>query len=373
MADLDLGEIPLPAEPVRTGAVKDDFNYGVGFNFAFVGVGQGGGRIAEAYYKLGYRRVLIINTAVQDLAEIAVPDANKLDIGGGGAGKDPDVGAAAAAAKAEEIFDGLRRTCGEDTDYLFVCFGAGGGTGAGCSPKIIQIAKTFLAPQGRQGRVGTIMAIPKVTEGQKPARNALRTIRKIGELGGISPIILIDNDKIRDLYDPTPAQEYPLSNRTVAHYLHLFNRLAAQDTDHTSFDRADLATLLDGGLAVFSAKRIPKWDQPSDISAAVRDQLEKTVLAPVDLAKGRRAGLLFVCGRPVYEGIKSSTLDYGFDMLNRTLADGAVVFRGIYPGDGNDLTSLIMISDLQWPKERLQALARTARLDPQEQTDWLGI
>jgi len=63
---IDLPDIPLPDNEAIEDSVKDEFD-DAAFNFAVVGVGQGGSRIAETFWNLGYRRVGIINTARQDL------------------------------------------------------------------------------------------------------------------------------------------------------------------------------------------------------------------------------------------------------------------------------------------------------------------
>ena len=91
---VDVPDIPLPPEDEVANVIDDEFD--AGFNFAIVGIGQGGSRLAETFWNLGYRRVCVINTAPQDLATIKMPDSNKLLIGGKGAGKDP--------SKAEAIF-----------------------------------------------------------------------------------------------------------------------------------------------------------------------------------------------------------------------------------------------------------------------------
>ena len=51
---IDIGDMPmLPDEPEDSG-IEDSFDYDTAFKFAFVGVGQGGGRIAEGFYNIGY-------------------------------------------------------------------------------------------------------------------------------------------------------------------------------------------------------------------------------------------------------------------------------------------------------------------------------
>ena len=88
-ADVSLPEIPMPIAPAKkeNEDVKDKCE--VAFKFAFMGAGQGGSRIAEAFYNLGYRKLSAINTAQQDLNTIKLE--NKLCIGDGGAGKNPEV------------------------------------------------------------------------------------------------------------------------------------------------------------------------------------------------------------------------------------------------------------------------------------------
>ena len=63
--------------------VEDDVE--VAFKFAFVGAGQGGSRLAQAFKKIGYNRICAINTAQQDLNTLDLE--HKLCIGDGGAGK----------------------------------------------------------------------------------------------------------------------------------------------------------------------------------------------------------------------------------------------------------------------------------------------
>ena len=58
---IDLPDIPLPDDDPLEESVSDVFS-DAAFNFAVVGVGQGGSRLAESFWNLGYRRVGIINT-----------------------------------------------------------------------------------------------------------------------------------------------------------------------------------------------------------------------------------------------------------------------------------------------------------------------
>jgi cell division GTPase FtsZ len=108
---------------------EDEFESAV--RMAFIGAGQGGGRLAQAFYDLGYRRVCAVNTTDQDLAPLSLD--NKFVIGNdrGGAGKDPEQGRAAAKESYEDIMDLMMRSWGENVDQIYCCVGAGGGSGTG--------------------------------------------------------------------------------------------------------------------------------------------------------------------------------------------------------------------------------------------------
>ena len=101
---IDLPDIPLPDDEPIEDAIKDTFE-DAAFNFAIVGVGQGGSRLAESFWNLGYRRVGVINTAKQDLSLIKIPEQNKLLIGDGGAGKNPDAADEVFRTRYEDILD----------------------------------------------------------------------------------------------------------------------------------------------------------------------------------------------------------------------------------------------------------------------------
>ena len=209
----------------------------------------------------------------------------------GGAGKDPAAGARAVADRDEDIFDLLKRSWGDMVAFPFVCLGAAGGTGAGTAPKTIEVVKRYMQTINRPVRCGAIIALPKDAEGQQPAANAVQTAQKLQQLG-LSPVIIVDNQRVSELYRPTLKTEHATENSSAISMLHLFNRLAAQNSSHTTFDKADLAKVLDSGVVAFGASVITDWTSESAISQAIRDQLKKNILAAVDLSKGKTAALI---------------------------------------------------------------------------------
>jgi cell division GTPase FtsZ len=128
------------AAAVKPTTVRDRFDYKVGFNLSFVGTGQGGSRIANAFYDLGYGRVAVFNTTDMDFKGLA-DEIPKLNLGVGGAAKDAAFAADQIKARQEEVWDLLTRAWGSTTDYALVCASLGGGTGSGTAPQLVQIAR----------------------------------------------------------------------------------------------------------------------------------------------------------------------------------------------------------------------------------------
>ena len=89
MVDFNIPVLPLEEyeiPEIEKDQVINEVNGAV--DYAVIGSGQCGGRIAKAFYDIGYKKVVAINTARQDLSTLELPDAQKilLDIGEMGAG-----------------------------------------------------------------------------------------------------------------------------------------------------------------------------------------------------------------------------------------------------------------------------------------------
>ena len=120
-------------EKIYKNEIQDDVD--VPFKFAFIGAGQGGGRLAQTFKGLGYNRVAAINMAQQDLNTISLE--NKLCIGDGGAGKQPELAREIYEGRKEDVLDFMRYSFGESFDRIFVCAGGGGGSGGGMMASLV--------------------------------------------------------------------------------------------------------------------------------------------------------------------------------------------------------------------------------------------
>ena len=337
---IDLPDIPLPDDEPIEDSIKDTFE-DAAFNFAVVGVGQGGSRLAESFWNLGYRRVGVINTAKQDLSLINIPEQNKLLIGDGGAGKNPDAADEVFRTRYEDILDFLKRTFGTSYERVLVCAGAGGGTGAGGVARVIDICHDLNQSLGKEtkdtdAKVGCILALPTRAEGIKVQDNSKKTITKVidaQKTGVLSPLVILDNEKIKQLYPKLSVNQFwSTANNSIC-----------------SFDKADLDTIFSSGIIMFGATPI-KDTSETGISYAVRDNLRKNILAGVDASTGNVAACVIIGDKNSLDNIPQSSLEHGFEQLSRMMGGGSTVHRGIYTGAKQGLAVYTAIGGLQAPE-----------------------
>lgn len=158
-----------------------------------IGVGGAGGAAVNRMVEEGVSGVdfVAINTDAQSLHHSKAK--TKLHIGreatkGLGAGADPEVGEAAAEESRAEIKKVL-----ENTDMVFVTFGAGGGTGSGAGHIVAEIAKDAGV------LVVGIATKPFAFEGDKRKRNAEIAIDNLSRQ--VDTLITIPNDRLLQTID----------------------------------------------------------------------------------------------------------------------------------------------------------------------------
>ena len=359
---VDVPDIPLPSvEDAEEAVIEDEFDSA--YKFAIVGVGQGGSRLAQTFWKLGYRRVAVINTAAQDLKPIALPQKNKLLIGGSGAGKNRKKALAIFEKHREDILDFLKKTFRAGIDRILVCIGAGGGTGAGGGPVVIDVCHDLCQSLGVEqsaddAKVGAVLALPTKSEGSRVKSNAketAETLIKCCANGTLSPLIILDNERIKHLYPKISVNRFwSTANTSICSLFHLFNKIAVQDSEYTAFDKADLDTVMSSGIISFGAVPVkPKGEviEETDISHAVRDNLKKNILANIEVSTGNVAACVVIGDKDTLDTTAQESLEHGFEQLTRLLGDGSVVHRGIYHTVKKGLVVYTIIGGIEAPEQ----------------------
>ena len=130
----DLPDIQMPDPDTyakKEPEVEEDLKK-TAIKFGFIGVGQAGGKIANEFYRLGYRSIVAVNTAKNDFLGLDIPAKRQLVLGdGAGAGKNPEKGQQAVEKQKEDVLSLLRRSFGDGVERILVIGSTGGGTGCG--------------------------------------------------------------------------------------------------------------------------------------------------------------------------------------------------------------------------------------------------
>jgi cell division GTPase FtsZ len=378
MVDLDIPTLdiedfdPDEIEAQQVDEIKDEA--GGALTYAVIGSGQAGGRIAKAFYDLGYKKAVVFNTAQTDLALLDLPDEHKFHLdcfGQQGAGKNQEKSREAFEAKSQEIFNKMREIFGEKIDRILICVGAAGGTGGGSVTPLVDVAKRYFTYVGKENaseRVGVIASLPTAGECASPAvannaYNRLQTLCASAANGDFAPLILIDNDKIKKLYPKlTVKQFWPTLNNTIAGLFHVFNVLATKDSDYTTFDPADYNTIMKTkGCMIFGVTTVKNVENETSVSSALKKNLEKTLLASgFDLTTAEGAASIVVGGTVLYEEVAGlmDSIEYGFDTL-AAITGGAIIHRGIYEDPNKEkLVAYTIVGGLDAPQKRLEELRK---------------
>jgi len=338
--------------------------------YAWIGTGQCGGRLVKSFYDMGYRKVIAVNTTHHDLDLLDIPENQKylMDIGKKGAGKELERGQKAIRQHQQEILHLARQTFGTAVDHIMVCFGAGGGTGSGSVLGLIEGAKKYARYIGLSNpnkNVGVVMTLPTVGEASSPlvAENAHRVASELSQMasaGEISPLIIVDNDKINKMYPGMTVKDFwPTINNSFASLFDIFNRLSSLSSDYTTFDPVDYHSIMEaGGCAIMGLTKVDQFKDKFALSESVKKNLEKPLLAAgFDLSTARLAGCIVVGGRKLMNNVKGlqDNIDYAFDVLSE-ITGNATIHRGIYEDNRDCVRVYTIIGGLESPTARLQEL-----------------
>jgi cell division GTPase FtsZ len=265
-----------------------------------------------------------------------------------------------------------RQTFGTAVDHIMVCFGAGGGTGSGSVLELIEVAKRYgryIGLNDIDKKVGVVMTLPTVGEASSPlvAENAYQAACRLGELasaGEISPLIIVDNDRINKLYPGMTVKSFwPNINNTFAGLFDIFNRISALSSQYTAFDPVDYRSIMtSGGCAIMGLTTVKQFKDKFALSQAVKKNLAKTLLARgFDLSTAELAGCIAVGGKKLMKTVPGlqDNIDYAFDVLTE-ITGRASIHRGIYEDNRDCLRVYTIIGGLDSPTARLEELRSCA-------------
>lgn len=329
-----------------------------------VGSGQAGSRLAETFYKMGYDAV-VINTAMQDLKHIEVPDTNKLllEYGLGGAAKETEIGKAAAELHKTEIVK-LVEDHLSSSQVNLLCLSLGGGSGAGSCETLVDV----LSEIGKPLVVMTVL--PMDTEDAQTKHNALETLSKLAKLTQMKKVhnlICVDNAKIESIYHNVSQTEFfNVANKAIVEPIDVFNTLSSMPSSVKPLDAMEWAKLFtDGeGLSVYGELTVDNFREDTAIAEAVLSNLNSNLLAGgFDLKQAKYVGVIIAANKDVWQAIPSASVNYAMAMVNDQCSSPKGVFKGIYTVDmpENVVKVYSFFSGLGLPADRVSQLKKDAQ------------
>ena len=318
-------------------------------SMAFVGGGQGGGKIAAEFCRLGYP-LTAYNTCKEDLDDLESMIQTmegrgpfiRIDLEGqGGASKDRDLGLKAIADNGPLIKERLlSNDYIYDADFVWICVALGGGTGNGSLTSVSKLVsyvrqdKAVYRGGNYKPTVGIIAAIPDQTAKSKIRVNvakALEEIELLHEEGAIGSVILVDNQKLIDDFNASYENDNMDEEKTWATDGN--NRVARVITELA------LTTSLKSGEMLDKAEMLDIWATPGFMSigkkvledawivdACVESKVEDI---PTELEKKRT-----IFGEMVKRSFSESVFVEGIDLETAlhggmtVISDGKIISSG---------------------------------------------
>ena len=324
-----------------------------------VGTGQAGSRMAETFSKLGYDGVCM-NTALQDLKSIGLPETHKLFLDGtlGGAAKTLSIGEAATESHADEILALVNRQLGH-TQVLLLTTSLGGGSGAGSVEPLVSI----LAQTGKP--IICIAALPMENDDAQTKANALQTLGKLSKMvqnKTLSNLIVVDNAKIENVYSEVSQMEFfGVANKAICEPIDIFNTFSMRDSPVKALDSSEWAKLfVDGeGLSIYGSMEVDNFLEKTAIAEAILNNLDGNLLASgFNVKEAKYVGVMVIAHPDVWKQIPSVSVNYGMSMIAEK-CNNPTTYKGIYEDEtlSKDKVNIYtFISGLSLPEGRVNAL-----------------
>lgn len=338
-----------------------------------VGIGQGGGKVASEFHQFNYK-VIAINTALQDLALLNLPDNQKFHIDwglGSGAGKDLNYGETIFSENIDKVKLFLEQHLGPNlnsVDQLVLCVSLGGGTGTSSIVPFLNLCQEMGVI------VNVICTLPQSHETCVTKSNSLHgldSLTTLSQTGVINSLILIDNSRIEELYEGiTFANLFKVANFDVVNIFNHLNTLSSLPSSYSSIDPTDyLKIVSSGNFSVYGKVTIPLTVEngqviieDEDLASALMQNTQQSLFAEgFDFSEAIRVGV-YVCGAEKYlNQIPATVFSHAFTSLAE-MFNSADIFKGVYFADTDEqLDIYLLASGLGLPKARVGELKEQAQ------------
>jgi hypothetical protein len=183
----------------------------------------------------------------------------------------------------------------------------------------------------------------------------------------ISPMVVVDNQSIHQMFPQVSAKQFwSTANKNTVGLFDIFNVLAAQKSQYTTFDRADYRSMLSSGMLIFGATKLDSYQADTDISDGLRNNLKRTLLADgFELTQATHCAAILAAPDAILEILPQAHIDLAFETLERILGGqgrGLTLHQGVYEATKMGLFCYTMVGGLKMPQKRLDILKARAGL-----------
>lgn len=211
----------------------------------FIAVGQAGGNIGQIFEANGFS-VLYLNTSMEDIKTLKGKHIYHIEHGEG-ANKDRDK----AKSLVINDYDNIAKQIDDvlpDAELIYVIFAAGGGTGSGAGPMLID-----LILGDKDVSVGAVTILPALDESVKAQMNAYECIRELAAIENVSSCFFLDNQEAEG--DNIGVDyKFMVNTQFVNDFMAVINAPGKYISTKGNVDTAELfETLKCGGAAIVYA------------------------------------------------------------------------------------------------------------------------
>lgn len=303
----------INSAPIRKEGVK----LGLKEKLGFICIGQAGGNIGQLLEQSGFD-CLFINTSTEDLSTLETKYRYHIP-GGEGCNHNRDKAIALVKQNYQDILAEIEDKLPDKKMLMFV-FSAGGGTGSGSAPILIDMVNGRMADIG----VGCVCILPALDEPVKAHINAVKCYGQLTRIDKLGAVFTLDNEK---------DDKFSV-NKTFVDLISLMVNMPQNVDTRGNIDNAELMEVLTTrGGAFLSAV---STQTTKEISSQIIKSWEKSIFADIEKDK-----------QIVYMAL-SLMNDINTDDLRNYIGTPLDIFKNY-----NKLMNISVLSGLSFPNARL--------------------
>ena len=336
-------------------------NKNVGISFDIIGIGHAGSKIAEQFFKLGYK-TFVINTSPQDLALINGP--TKLAISSSGAGKDREKAKDLLERSKEVVIRSILSIFPANKEHVILIAGLGGGTGSGTIIKIAEYLKEV-----NYKNITVLIVLPLKKEDPTSKKNTLKALKEIGlatATNTITSIIIADNSLIHKLYPNLSITDFwTKANEEIVKPIHAFNSMCTMPTNFIALDPQEFRNLITTKGCITFGKSNLKFYDDETIVTTIEKHFDSGLMAKGFSYYDAIAEGIIILGNPTeLSKIPKKQEELIFSQFINYI-NGGTQYKGVYSSEEYPLMIYSMITGLGIPYEKVEDLKKECKQQDQ--------